>query len=1022
MNGKRVIKMSDLEAQTKFINWLINRITFAGRGDELDLLDVNPSGKLWAARLQPTEALKNNPLGDRAERLEPCAQGFKLNPKSDGPWSIRLVGEVKVWDYNKNQKTWKKSPAISVSLNAKIYPNKKYKLGHQEWEKAFTDTLNKKIYSAEFEIDTEYLVDGSLVLAFTLVNTSHPSDDYKHDHSLYECKFSVFDIETEDFLLESIEDSFRYNRKVPAFGINCGVEKIEGGFRTLDQIEVQSYRPSYWNVADQKPSMSFLNLYQDSIGPAKELSKSLRNWGELEWSGDALKLREVSEQWSPLMKEKAKYAAEEFYEECKRIDKGIALLQENEILNKAFSLMNASMSLSSRGNYDEWRPFQFGFLLANLSSVVNVTDESDIADVVWFATGGGKTETYLGLLVTAAFYDRLRGKLSGITAWSRFPLRMLSLQQTQRFADAIAAAEIIRRKNLIDGDPFSMGFFVGAEATPNSIDKDPKQGNPDPEDDSMPQRYQVLDKCPFCHQREIAMVFCKKTWKLQHQCKNESCDWFKVGLPIYVVDDEIYRFLPTIVVGTLDKAASIAMQASMRALVGAPIGKCARPDHGYTYAQRASKKNGCLVPDCNAEKIPLPIPENFYSPTFRLQDELHLLRDSLGAIDAHYEALYDGLQIGLSGRKAKILASSATLTGYKKQIETLYQRSARVFPVPSPRSTGGFWTSNSTSPMRKFIAIAPRGVTIEYTIDRLLSELQMAIRQLHENPEDTCKEIGIDKCFASMLVSIYGTDVVYGNTLRDLEAVSRSIRTQLEASGKVNTAELTGGTSFSEIRKTLERLQNPHEDFYQRDHVITASSMMSHGVDVDRLNVMVVLGHPLATAEFIQATARVGRKYPAVVFVIHKIGRERDAGIFRSFQQFVEQGDRFVEPIPITRKSRKVLELTIPGIVQARILTIHEPSYGAPLTTALALKKYYDKGLYNLDEERDAVINLLGFLNDADQRLRIDVQTWMDEFERNLKNIPSDAKFPSDLLPSENGVMTSLRNVEKAVPITGRRI
>src|SRR5271155_4701980 len=115
--------------------------------------------------------------------------------------------------------------------------------------------------------------------------------------------------------------------------------------------------------------------------------------------------------------------------------------------------MNKAMAHASRGKYDAWRPFQFAFLLANLKCLVET--ETEIVDVVWFATGGGKTETYLGLLITAAFLDRLRGKLSGITAWSRFPLRMLSLQQTQRFANALAAAETVRKEHNIAGDPFT---------------------------------------------------------------------------------------------------------------------------------------------------------------------------------------------------------------------------------------------------------------------------------------------------------------------------------------------------------------------------------------------------------------------------------------------------------------------------------------------------------------------------------------------------------------------------------------
>ena len=140
----------------------------------------------------------------------------------------------------------------------------------------------------------------------------------------------------------------------------------------------------------------------------------------------------------------AEEAASDFEKEATRLELGLECLRDRTELRRAFCLMNEAIAYSSeRKGFSSWRPFQVGFLLANLSALID-PDESSIVDIVWFETGGGKTETYLGLLVTAAFYDRLRGKDSGITAWSRFPLRMLSLQQTQRFADAMAGAELVR--------------------------------------------------------------------------------------------------------------------------------------------------------------------------------------------------------------------------------------------------------------------------------------------------------------------------------------------------------------------------------------------------------------------------------------------------------------------------------------------------------------------------------------------------------------------------------------------------
>src|SRR5262249_38895665 len=150
--------------------------------------------------------------------------------------------------------------------------------------------------------------------------------------------------------------------------------------------------------------------------------------------------------------------------------------------------------------YNSWRPFQLGFLLANLEALSSDSGEQErvFVDTLWFATGGGKTETYLLFTVTAAFCDRLRGKSEGITSWARFPLRMLSLQQTQLFVDVMAAAELVRRDERIAGAQFSVGFFVGADGTPNRIPPNPRPGEPDPNDANMPMRYRVLIRCPFC--------------------------------------------------------------------------------------------------------------------------------------------------------------------------------------------------------------------------------------------------------------------------------------------------------------------------------------------------------------------------------------------------------------------------------------------------------------------------------------------------------------------------------------------
>ncbi|WP_417435560.1 C-terminal helicase domain-containing protein [Idiomarina abyssalis] len=1015
--------MEAQEAREKFVEWLGRRMAKIGRGDLDNSVQVKPSGKYWLSRIQSEESVKSSDWGDLGERLEPCAFGIRLQPetKDEEHWNFEVSICFYVWIKKTKEAAWTKSEPIELSqkITMVIKPQKERRLSNELSERIKSVTGSDEL-SAALELECEENANGNYELSVTLINTSPSEGDVFSDTRFYQCEMTLKTDETRPFMLSSLEDSFRYDRKIPAYGINCGIiQESPSMFRTEDAISVSQKRPVYWSVDEAPPSLNFIELSKDPVSSAKKMHTLLVSWGEDNWSPYTLNDRAKKEGWSQEALNSALSASKDFTEESNRIEEGISLLQNDDALFKAFTLMNEAMSFSANGKYDSWRSFQFGFLLANLKSIVNQDEETDIADVVWFATGGGKTETYLGLLITAALYDRLTGKSSGITAWSRFPLRMLSLQQTQRFANAIAAADIVRKKHKIGGARFSLGFLVGNGATPNSISTEPRSGEPDIDDIDMPTRFQVLDNCPYCHRATIKMGFSRKLWRLTHSCKNEECITSGEPLPIYIVDDEIYRFLPTIIVGTLDKAASISMQTAMRGLVGSPVGLCSE-GHGYTYASRSKKPSGCLVPDCKGQINPLPMSKEKFGPSFRLQDELHLLRDSLGAVDAHYEALFDSLEYELCGRKPKILASSATLTGYEKQVEVLYQRKGRVFPVPPPTTGSGFWTADSDEKMRDFIAVAPKGVTIEYTIDRLLTELQKAIRELKDDPQKVCKEIGIPEKFADELISIYGTNVVYGNTIRDLEAVSRSAETQLaEVSGKTNVASLTGKTGFNEVSKILNRLDKPEENFDERLHILTASSMMSHGVDIDRLNVMVMLGIPLSTAEFIQATARVGRKFPALVFVIHKIGRERDAGVYRSFNQFIRQGDRFVDPIPISKRSRQVLNRTIPGMVLARLLMIHEYNNGSPLTTVKSLKEYYNNSNFNGDEEISQLINTLGLDGLLDKHIKEDIEEWMSGFEANIKEPPNSAVFPSELAPSERQPMRSLRDVEKQVPVIG---
>jgi hypothetical protein len=654
-----------------------------------------------------------------------------------------------------------------------------------------------------------------------------------------------------------------------------------------------------------------------------------------------------------------------------------------------------------------------------VSALAGITEptHAEFVDTVWFATGGGKTETYLGLLVTAIIYDRLTGKLEGMTAWSRFPLRMLSLQQTQRFAEALAGAELERRRQSIPGREIALGFFVGKAGTPNRLAIEPAAGEPNTLDPEMPKRYQVLLRCPFCRNSDdLTMAFHRASWTLRHVCGNAACEWPEEALPFYIVDQEIYRFLPSVVVGTLDKAAMVAMQAAMRGFYASPLGICDRPGHGYCYSQRSSSPSGCLVPGCRGNRLPLDQPAERWAPRLRLQDELHLLRDSLGAVDSHYESIFDHLQKELTNTRAKIVASSATLSGFRRQIDILYRRKARVFPLPGPRLDESFWSESSDTPARRYVAIAPRGVTLEFVSDRTLTVLQQSIRSLLDDPSTVCDEIGIPREHADHLISQYGTNIVYGNTVKDVEAARRSADTQFPFS--VNSEILIGSTPFEQVRQILHRLETPDPEFRDRIHLIAASSTISHGVDVDRFNSMVMLGLPLTTAEFIQTSARVGRRWPGIVYVLHRITREREVAIYAQFENFITQGDRFVEPIPITRASRRVLALTMPGAEEARRLAIREPESTSALTMVPRLRDYYRRMGISAGDEEAALADALGIEGPLSELLRQDLHTWTSNYFIALNDPATQVKWPRDLSPSWPP-MISLRDVEEGVPVFG---
>ena len=474
------------------------------------------------------------------ERLEPCQIGVRVLVNTPPPWNAVASIHLVLWQ-RVQPSTWQRLTPIDVEVELSIVGTGPQSFAQAEIGAALSLLTGRNDLNGEVRVESQLQGDAT-ELTITFVNRSSLPDGSAIDPRFYEVELAVKGLPTVPFQLEGLEDTFRYDRRISAYGVNGGVVHEGQHLSTGDVQRASKRRTSFWGASTKEPSFSFDRLQSEPVEAADDLVSALRSWGDSNWSAEELERRRLVETWTPDMLVAAQAAAVAFWIEVERVQQGAKLLRSDPTMRQAFVLMNTAMQRVGRAKgYPGWRAFQLGFLLANLAGIDAHEAESGIVDIVWFATGGGKTETYLGLLTAAAFHDRLTGKAEGCTAWSRFPLRLLSLQQMQRFADALAAAELTRRENNIPGAPFSLGFLVGDGATPNKVRRpeQEKGSRHDPDDPSMPDRFRLLQRCPFCGAKSLRMAFNSETWTLEHRCPDDTCPWPEEALPFFIVDEEV---------------------------------------------------------------------------------------------------------------------------------------------------------------------------------------------------------------------------------------------------------------------------------------------------------------------------------------------------------------------------------------------------------------------------------------------------------------------------------------------------
>lgn len=902
------------------------------------------------------------------------------------------------------------------------------------------------VWSAEIDVEASGPDDGPFEVTVMVTNRSPDEDEQFVDRDRTQ-KFPpkgvdplLYEVELEcapsapviPYELEQIPDSYRYDRRVPALGMNTAVEvegtTIRSAFAAVAATDRVHPRTE---IGGTRIDTTFSTLMNDPVPALESMLAEARAWTRLHWGREALDRMAVEGRWTAETRRRAEQDANEVREEFAWVQAGIDLLRADADLLESFKLMNQTMQRVARDRYDAWRPFQIAFIAGCLCGVIDPAS-APVVDILWFSTGGGKTEAYLGLNVVALFYERFQGRTGGAQTWARFPLRLLSLQQTQRVAESVLLAESIRRRDprLRDGEPFGVGYFVGEGNTPNKIYLPNEQFYKgwDPFNEANCETCRVLETCPACRSEAPPRVyFDRGSHTMVHECTNQACE-LAGRLPIYVVDDDVYRWAPPVVVGTVDKLAQIGQQANFRILLGKALSRC--PTHGYSANPDFCSRFGCQV-------ALQPVPRGFSGLNLEIQDELHLLNESLGALDGNYETLFQAIARDSGIPAIRIIGATATIEGYREQADHLYRRPTRRFPMPGPTRTESFWAfERSGDPLREYVAMLPRGTTMLNAAFAVTeSHWQFVAEGLRDPAGFTVNTLGLAAsdaaAVATDLGALYEVMVTYALRKQDLERYAKDVQeSPVVCSSEANYDSITG--DVGDVRGVLARLEHPPHEPGERIRVLGATSAISHGVDIDRLNVMTVMGMPKQTAEFIQATARVGRKNPAVVFALVNPMRVRDVSHFRYFRKYAEYLDRLVEAVPVNRESLPVLKRVLPGGLMALLLQVEEPRWLHPngrtprprRDRLRQVKGFVDALDSNFLTEPDLVDRLLdAFAVDrADPRFAQHVRAVEEFVSRNVTHFRlqrgSNRSLPDELDPSPPN---SLRDVESAIDIVGEK-
>lgn len=815
------------------------------------------------------------------------------------------------------------------------------------------------------------------------------------------------------------------NKKIYGTGLGTSVNwdidsngngKIYNDFFPEKEVPQMDFSlPKEFNTSHSALSMKYLSDLnnipkKNKIEDLKTLVDAYGKWiSELEKKAGALDRNYPGMKFS----ETAFSNIEGCKKSYRRMSEGLEKLKEDDLIWDAFTLANRAMFMQrvhlqlqketadhDRYPYDDelndlldsidyiknegltkdvyfWRPFQIAFFLMSINGVADENSpDRDLVDLIWFPTGGGKTEAYLGLTAFTIFYRRLKNlDTSGGTAViMRYTLRLLAAQQFTRASTLICACEYIRSDSMsrkpkykmypLGNQSITIGLWIGSEHTPNKnadanehLEKLLKSTYENlKENKDKHNKFQVL-KCPWCGtklvkdrvDKKVKGVFAYRMKNNRHfemYCPQESCFFNSVGkLPIQIVDEELYANPPTLLFGTVDKFAMLPWKAEIGNFFG--------------------------------------INSNNRTPELIIQDELHLISGPLGTMVGLYETAVDVL-CRSKGTKAKIVASTATIRRAKEQCSALYNRDVAQFPHPGLDAEDSFFARELNVNYEKnnygrlYVGLMPSGKTKAMMEVRTIAALLQTINTM------TCSDEIKDK---------FWTLTVYFNSLKDLGKCSNLVDDDVKDFIKriayrlgcahdariiVGADELTSRVSTTELNETLDKLEkleysekNREEKRYA-SNIVLATNMISVGIDVARLNVMLLVGQPKLTSEYIQASSRIGRSVPGVAFVLYDGSKSRDRSHYEQFKPYHESFYRYVEPTGVTPFSKPARDRALHAVVISllrHLIPELSPEKGAALFSTEKYSETIEKIKDFIKDRNSSIIEKLhsGMVDDREK-------------------------------------------------------